>query len=93
MPVTAAIELQAPASVPALQPAPFTIKLTSAGALIDHSDAIFEVREGLDLVFRTHAHTHTEPMQLSYAFPRPGTYRFFCRFHRSLGMVGELTTS
>ncbi|MEA3144423.1 MAG: hypothetical protein QOG31_1747 [Thermoplasmata archaeon] len=73
-PATATVDLQAPASVPALQAADFTLKVSAPAGLLDHSDAIFEVREGSDLVFRTHAHTHTEPMALSYAFSRPGTY-------------------
>ncbi|MCA1820052.1 MAG: hypothetical protein LC620_08420, partial [Halobacteriales archaeon] len=73
-PVAATIALDAPASVPALQPATFTVQVNAAGALLDHSDAIVEVRQGDDLLFRTHAHTHTEPMRLDYAFPRPGTY-------------------
>ena len=30
---------------------------------------------------------------VTVTFPRSGVLEFYCRFHRSLGMVGELTTS
>ena len=70
-------------------PADFVVKIVGAdGELVAHSDAIFEVRQidllpapadtGLlgneRLVFRTHAHTHTDAMELSYAFPTVGSY-------------------
>ncbi len=55
----------------------FTIALNDhTGALLNHSDALFEVRRPGDdwLLFRTHLHTHTEPMALSYRFQEPGEY-------------------
>ncbi|HEX9815630.1 MAG TPA: hypothetical protein VGB18_01505 [Candidatus Thermoplasmatota archaeon] len=49
---------------------------TEAGTLLEHSDALFEVRRSSDnwLVFRTHLHSHTEAMGLNYAFPEAGDY-------------------
>jgi hypothetical protein len=73
-PSTASLELSVPASAPALRPVDLGVRVLRAGELIPHSDVILEVREGLDLVFRSHLHTHTDPIALQYAFARPGTY-------------------
>ncbi len=72
--VAATVDLQVPASASALRPVPLKLQVEANGVLVNHSDLLVEVRQGLDLVFRTHAHTHTAPVELSYTFPLPGTY-------------------
>lgn len=55
----------------------FTVRvLDAAGAIVPHSDAIVEVRRPVDewLLFRTHLHTHEEPMSFAYTFPANGEY-------------------
>lgn len=66
-----------PGSVSVNEPAQFVFSVnTEAGTLLEHTDALFEVRRAADnwLVFRTHVHTHKEAMVLSYAFPEAGDY-------------------
>ena len=66
-----------PTSVAVNEPARFVFAITTeSGTLLEHTDALFEVRRANDnwLVFRTHAHTHKEAMALSYAFPEAGDY-------------------
>lgn len=49
---------------------------TKNGTLLDHTDALFEIRESASkwLVFRTKLHTHSAPMEASFAFLKPGAY-------------------
>lgn len=69
------LELEAPETAMAGEAVPFTFRtLDGAGKLVPHSDALFEVRQGTQLVFRTKTHTHTEDQSLKYAFPAAGTY-------------------
>jgi hypothetical protein len=71
----ATLKLDAPASATAGVAAPFTFETDGAdGALVKHSDAWFEVRQGADLVFRTKTHSHEGAQRVFYAFALPGTY-------------------
>jgi len=71
----ATVALEAPESATVGMPATFTYKaVDAAGAMVDHSDAWFEVRQGTQVVFRTHTHTHTDPQSLQYTFQSAGTY-------------------
>jgi hypothetical protein len=69
------LELEAPETATAGEAVPFTFRtVDGAGKLVPHSDALFEVRQGTQLVFRTKTHTHTEDQTLKYAFPAAGDY-------------------
>jgi hypothetical protein len=71
----ATIALEAPASATVGVPVTFTYKaIDAAGAMVPHSDAWFEVRDGTQVVFRTKTHTHTEDQSLQYTFQQAGTY-------------------
>lgn len=66
-----------PSSATVNEPNTFVFSIKSdAGTLLEHTDALFEVRRAADnwLVFRTHVHTHKEAMALDYAFPEAGDY-------------------
>lgn len=69
------LELEAQESAVAGEAASFTFRtVDGAGAIVPHSDALFEVRQGTALLFRAKTHTHTEDQVLRYAFPAAGTY-------------------
>lgn len=70
------LQLEAPDSVPAGQPATFTFRTVDAsGQTVPHSDALFEVRYGPTVLFRAKTHTHEEDQVVQYAFPAgPGIY-------------------
>ncbi len=57
------------------RPTVFEVHIYDAGGLAAHTDATFEVWQEGALQFRTKAHTHHEPMVLSYTFPAPGDYQ------------------
>lgn len=48
----------------------------ASGAMIQHSDALVEVRRLFDhaLVLRAHLHAHLDPMSFAYHFQTPGEY-------------------
>jgi hypothetical protein len=50
--------------------------LDAAGAIVAHSDGLFEVRRASDnfLLFRIHTHTHETPQVAEFAFPDQGDY-------------------
>jgi hypothetical protein len=57
--------------------AAITIQVLDAeGNMIPHSDAILEIRRPGDnwLVFRTHLHTHSDPMKAYYQFQQDGLH-------------------
>jgi hypothetical protein len=67
--------LEVPDAAQAGQPQTFTFRtLDGDGQIVPHSDALFEVRQGSTVLFRTKTHTHEEDQSLQYAFPAPGTY-------------------
>jgi hypothetical protein len=69
------LQVDGPEAATAGQLARFTVRtLDGAGAIVPHSDALFEVRQGAALLFRAKTHTHTEEQVVQYAFPAPGTY-------------------
>src|ERR1041385_7048318 len=70
----ATIALDGPAETSVGMPATYTYSTQDANGLVPHSDALFEVRQGDNVVFRTKTHTHTEQQVVTYSFPAPGTY-------------------
>lgn len=59
------------------------------GAIVPHSDSIFEVRQGTTLVFRTKTHTHDEVQEVRYAFPLIGDYTVRVTDYRAYPSGGE----
>ncbi|MHB8632431.1 MAG: hypothetical protein ACYDBQ_00495 [Thermoplasmatota archaeon] len=70
----ATLHVDAPESVTAGTPAHFGVETDGPAGLVDHSDSLFEVRQGDLLLFRTHLHSHTTAQSLNYTFVEPGTY-------------------
>lgn len=68
---------QMPKSAMVDEPTRFAFSLAAPdGSLLEHTDALFEVRRADDnwLVFRTHLHSHKEAMALDYAFQEQGEF-------------------
>lgn len=77
-PVKASLDVKAPPTAAMNVPAQFTYALRDeSGALLEHSDVLFEVRRASDgfLVFRTHTHSHDDVQTLQYAFAQAGEYK------------------
>lgn len=75
--IRAFVELKAPASAQTGVPTEFEVAVKdTGGAVIPHSDVLFEIRRPADqwLLFRVHLHTHDEPMKLRFAFTEPGAH-------------------
>lgn len=73
----ATVEVQRTSEAAALGLTSFEVQvLDDDGQIIPHSDALIEIRRASDgwLLFRTHLHTHDEPMSFAYGFETPGEY-------------------